>query len=305
MPQPFLKRTKNTFIYIVVVVVKTLLGFFPICFLGPLGSLLGRVGFFLARKERRKTLQTLHTAFGDSLGEKRIKGIAADSWANLGRNGLELFRWARWSHEKIADQVVRVTGWENAERAVQKGKGVLCITAHLGNWELLAAYVGSRTPIAVVAKPLYDPRLDKIVTDFRSKWGGPVIARGGALRGILQALKENRSIGMLMDQDTGSDGIFVPFFGRPTWAQTGAARIGQKSGAALVPFFLVRGADGRFEMHVEPEIPVGPGSEGVAKATADYTAVIEQYVRAYPEQWVWMHERWRSTPEKRAIHPEG
>lgn len=305
MSQPLHKRIKNTFIYVVVVVLKTLLGLLPLSILSFKGSILGRIGFFVARKERAKTLQSLEKAYGDSMDGADRRKLGSKAWANLGRNAFEMIRWASWSHEKVAAQVVRVTGWEHAQKAIAKGKGVLCITAHLGHWELLAAYVGSRTPIAVVAKPLYDPRLDKIVTDFRSKWGGPVIPRGGALKGILQALKENRLIGMLMDQDTGSDGIFVPFFGRPTWAQTGAARIAQKSGAALVPFFLVRGTDGKFELHVEPEIEMGPGPEGVVAATAAYTAVIERYVRAYPDQWVWMHERWRSTPEKRAINPLG
>jgi KDO2-lipid IV(A) lauroyltransferase len=297
MSKPLPKRIKNTFIYIVVIVMKTLLGFLPLRLLGAVGATLGRVGFVLARKERAKTLGHLHVAFGGFRDEDQIKKIASDSWANLGRNGLEMFRWAVWPHEKVAAQVARVTGWEHAEKAVKRGKGVICVTAHLGHWELLAAYVGYRTPIAVVAKPLYDPRLDKLITDFRGKWGGPVIPRGGALKGILRALSENRSIGMLMDQDTGDDGEFVPFFGKPTWAQTGAARIAQKSGAALVPFFMVRGTDGKFELFVEPEIPVGPGPDGVVAATAAYTAIIERYVRAYPEQWVWMHERWKTRPE--------
>ncbi len=299
MSKPLSKRVKNTLIYVCVVVVKTLLGLLPMRLLGAVGDVLGRVAFVLARKEREKTLRGLETAFGDSTDAATRRKMGSETWANIGRNVFEMFRWATWPRAKVAGLVARVEGWENAEQAIARGKGVLCVTAHLGHWELLAAYVGSRTPIAVVAKPLYDPRLDKIVTQFRSKWGGPVIPRGGALKGILRALAENRLIGMLMDQDTGDDGVFVPFFGRPTWAQTGAARIAQKSGAALVPFFLTRDADGSFVLHVEPEIPMGPGPEGVLAATAAYTAVIERYVRAYPTQWVWMHERWRSTPENR------
>jgi KDO2-lipid IV(A) lauroyltransferase len=301
MSQPFLKRTKNNLIYIAARVFVGTLAYFPLPLLGFIGGILGRLGFVLARKEREKSLRHLRMAFGDSKTESELKAIASASWANLGRNGFEMIGWSRWSHERIASQVERVVGWEHAERALARGKGVMAMTAHLGHWELLAAYVGFRTPIAVVAKPLYDPRLDKMITDFRGKWGGPVIPRGGALKGILKALSQNRVIGLLMDQDTGDDGVFVPFFGRETWAQSGPARIAKKSGAALVPFFLVRNHQDRFELLVEPEIPVGEGEDAIRDATAAYTALIEKYVRAYPEQWVWMHERWKTRPEDRKI----
>ena len=297
MSQPLLKRIKNTLIYIVIRVLVTLLAVLPQSLLGFLGRFLGRLGFLLAAKERAKTLRTLRLAYGGGPSDLELRRIAVEAWQNLGRNAFEMVGWSRWSHEKIASQVVRVEGWENAEKALKRGKGVLAVTAHLGHWELLAAYVGSRTPIAVVYKPIYDPRLDRLILAFRSKWGGPVIPRGGALKGILKAMGENRVIGVLMDQDTGDDGVFVPFFGREAWTQSGVARIAKKSGAALVPFFLVRGKDRKFELHVEPEIPVGEGEDAVRAAVAAYTAVIEKYIRAYPEQWVWMHERWRTHRE--------
>jgi KDO2-lipid IV(A) lauroyltransferase len=126
-----------------------------------------------------------------------------------------------------------------------------------------------------------------------------MVKRGMALRGILEALKENKLVMMLCDQDTGNDGVFVPFFGKEAWTQSGAARIAQKTGAALVPAFMVRGTDGRFELRVEPEIQIprtGSKEGDVLEAVRRYTEVIENYVRAYPDQWVWMHERWKTRP---------
>jgi KDO2-lipid IV(A) lauroyltransferase len=297
--QPYLKRAKNTLIYLAVRALVAVLGFLPLPLLGVLGKALGLLGLWLVPKERAKTLRHLRAAF-PNLKEPEIQRLAVGSWANLGRNALEMVGWSRWPHARVASLVARVQGWEHAEAALRRGKGILGVTAHLGHWELLAAYTGYRTPIAIVAKSLYDPRLDRLVTAFRARWGGPVIPRGGALRGILKALSENRVIGVLMDQDTGDDGVFVPFFKREAWTQSGPARIAAKTGAALVPFFLVRGRDGRFELHVEPEIRVpGEGEAAIHETVRRYTETIEGYVRTYPDQWVWMHERWRTRREDR------
>jgi KDO2-lipid IV(A) lauroyltransferase len=302
MSPPFLQRTKNHLIYLGVRALVSTLGFLPLGLLGFMGRSLGRMGFYLAGKERRKTLENLRVAFGDSRNKKDLWRLAVGCWENLGRNAFEMIAWSRWPRDRVAGQVSRALGWELMEAALKRGKGVFAVTAHLGHWELLAAYVGTRTPIAVVAKPLYDPRLDRMITDFRAQWGGPVIQRGGALRGILKALSENRTIGVLMDQDTGDDGVFVPFFGREAWTQSGPARIAMKTGAALVPVFLIRGRDGRFELHVEPELDVpdtGDPDADVRETVRRYTEVIEGYVRAYPDQWVWMHDRWRTRPKVR------
>ncbi len=280
-------------------VIVSTLGFLPRRALGFLGKTLGWAGFYLAGKERRKTLGNLRLAFGDSVGKRDIRRMAIGCWKNLGRNAFEMIAWSRWSRDRVARQVSRARGWEHLEAALKRGKGVFAVTAHLGHWELLAAYVGSRVPIAVVAKPLYDPRLDRMITEFRSKWGGPVIQRGGALKGILKALSENRVIGVLMDQDTGDDGVFAPFFGREAWTQSGPVRIAKKTGSALVPVFLIRDPDGRFELRVEPELEIpdtGDPDADVSKTVRRYTEIIEGYVRAYPDQWVWMHDRWKTRP---------
>ena len=123
-----------------------------------------------------------------------------------------------------------------------KGKGVLLVTAHLGNWELLAAALAARIPASAVAQKIYDPRFDSLVTDFRENHlGVSMIKRGMALRGILEALKKNQLVIVLCDQDSGKDGVFVPFLGWSAWTQSGTARIALKTGAALVPAFMVRG----------------------------------------------------------------
>lgn len=274
----------------------------PFSWVGTLGRIFGRIVFALSKREKLKTLNSLATAYSTHLGTAERMKLAKAVWANLGQNLFEIIHWMGWTHERIAAQVVRVEGLEHFEAAVRRGKGVFVVTGHLGNWELLGGYLTTKAEGSALAQNLYDPRFDKLVNWFRSdKLGAQMmIKRGLALRGILEALKKGQFILSLSDQDTGQDGVFVPFFGKPAWTQSGVARIAQKSGAALVPAFMVRGADGRFELHIEKEIEIpktADWDQDVLEMVRRYTEVIERYVRAYPTQWVWMHERWKTRPK--------
>ncbi len=272
----------------------------PYRWAGALGRGFGVLVYHLARRERVKTIRNIQTAFPKGMSPEKIEKLALSVWTRLGWNLFEIIQWLRWPRSKIASQVVRDHGRKNIEKALARGKGVLIVTAHLGNWELLGGYLSSRHPVSGVAQNIYDPRFDKIVTRFREKnLGATMIKRGMALRGILGALKQNHLVVALVDQDTGQDGVFVPFFGKPAWTQSGVARIAYKTGAALVPAFVVRGADEQFELHMEREI-VPPKTDDPEKDILEtvrrYTEVIESYVKVYPDQWMWMHERWKTRP---------
>jgi Kdo2-lipid IVA lauroyltransferase/acyltransferase len=299
-----LQKIKNNLIYRAVRVLLFCLSVLPRGLAGRLGRAFGVLFFTLAGGERRKTLRNLKTAFPKGLDEAALRRLALGVWSRLGQNVFETARWLEWPQAKIASQVVRVRGWENLEKAFSKKKGTLVVTAHLGNWELLAAALAERHSTAAVAQKLYDVRFDKIVTDFREKGlGVSMIKRGMALRGILGALRENQIVIVLCDQDTGKDGVFVPFFGKLAWTQSGTARIALKTGVPLVPAFVVRGMDGAYEMHVEKEIPAPTGAhpeKNILEMTRRYTESIESYVKAYPDQWVWMHDRWRTRPPDEA-----
>lgn len=299
MDRPF-RKFKNDLIYVCVRILLLGLKVLPLWFAARLGRMLGALLFRLAGGERRKTLRNIRTAFPAGLSEEQVKGLGLAVWTRLGQTVFETARWLGRPREKITAQTARILGWEHLERALSKKKGAFIVTAHLGNWELLGGTLSSRHPISAVAQKLYDPRFDRIVTDFREKsLQVSMIKRGMALRGILEALRENRLVMVLCDQDTGKDGLFVPFFGKAAWTQSGTARVALKTGTPLVPAFMVRGTDGRFELRVEPEIsPVSTGDleKDVLEITRRYTEVIEAYVRAYPDQWAWMHERWKTRP---------
>lgn len=299
MPRPF-QKLKNHIIYYSARILMMLLVLLPYPWVSCFGSFFGKLIFLLSAGERRKTLESLRTAYPE-WNEKDVAKMAEAVWKNLGRNLFEVVHWMRWRSEKIIAQIARVEGWENAEAVLQRGKGAFILTGHLGNWELLGGFLGSRHKGSAVAQRLYDPRFDEIVNRFRvEKLGASsMIKRGAALRGILEALMENQVMLVLCDQDTGQDGVFVPFFGKLAWTQSGVARIAHKTGTGLVPGFLVRGADGRFEVHFEKEIEIpksGDKEADILEVTRRITQVIEKYVRAYPDQWMWMHERWKTRP---------
>ncbi len=295
-----LQKLKNDLIYYSARALIAALRWLPYPLVSSGGRLFGGLVFRLAGGERRKTLESLATAFPDR-GETERARMAQAAWKNLGRNLFEVAHWTGWGRERILAQVVRAEGLENIDQALARGRGIFIVTGHLGNWELLGGYLGGRYKGSAVARKLYDPRFDELINRFRvEKMGASaMIKRGTALRGILEALRDNQLILVLCDQDTGRDGVFVPFFGRPAWTQSGYVRVAQKTGAALVPGFLVRGADGRFELHIEKEIKAprnGDKEKDAVEATRRVTEVMEKYVRAYPDQWMWMHQRWKTRP---------
>lgn len=296
-----LQKIKNDLIYYATRVLIAFLGILPFSWMRPLGQTFGFVIFSLAGGERRKTIASLQTAYPDELPTKELERLARSVWIGLGWNLFEVVQWIHFPHERLVSMIARETGAENLDKALQRGKGALVLTAHLGNWELLGAWLSNRHTTTAVAQNLYDPRFDSMVTGLRTNnIKVPMIKRGIALRAILENLKKNFIVIAVVDQDTGKDGVFVPFFKKQAWTQSGSARIALKTGTALVPAFMVRGADGRFEVHVEPEIEVprtGDGEKDVMETVRRYTTVVEAYVKAYPNQWMWMHQRWKTRPE--------
>ena len=293
-----LQKIKNHLIYYGARVLIALLSLLPLFLLSSLGACLGRLVFRLAEGERQKTLKNLLLAFPDLSRDERER-MGSDVFAHFGRTAFEMVKYRNRPHAKVVGLVEKADGFEHFEKAYAKGRGALMVTAHMGNWEVLAAWFASRFPVAVVAQKLYDPRFDAMITRLRERWGSEVVQRGTALKGILRCLKEGKVIGTLCDQDTGADGVFVPFFGRPAWTQSGVVRIARRTGAPLVPIFIVRQGNGRYHIHVEPEVPVastGSEEEDVRETVAAFTRVIEGYVRMHPTQWAWMHERWMHRP---------
>lgn len=191
---------------------------------------------------------------------------------------------------------IRYEGFEHFEQALRRGKGVLFATAHLGNWELSAfAHALLAAPMHVVVRPLDNPRIDALVARRRTLSGNHLIEKKDYARGILQALAANQAVGILIDQNAALDnGVFVDFFGVPACAGTGFAKLAAHTGAAVIPgFALWSEAEQKFVLRFYPEVRI---TGDIHEDTARLQAVLESAVREYPDQWLWIHRRWKTRP---------
>lgn len=258
------------------------------------GALLGTLAWRLSRRDRRRALEHLAIAFPD-LGPEARESLAAASFRHLGVTLGETLHLLRRDREAVLGHVA-FEGWQEVERARAARRPVLIVTGHCGNWELLAAAINCRgLGMSVVARKLDEAALDRLLVGLRARFGTRTIARGepGAARALLQAVRGGRALGMLIDQDTKVDGVWVPFLGRPAFTPMGAAELARRLGAAAIPAFIERLADGSHRARFQPPLAL---SADPVEATAQLTRPIEAQIRRVPEQWVWLHRRWRRQP---------
>ncbi|MGH7443069.1 MAG: lysophospholipid acyltransferase family protein [bacterium] len=262
-----------------------------------MGACLGRLFFACVPYERRKTLATLKTAFPSESPVWRGQ-VAAGVFADLGKAGADFFRMSSSKPDDWESWVAEVVGFQHLEAAVAAGRGVVAVTAHFGHWELLAAWTARHLPVAVVGRQVYDARLDAALTERRARNRVAVFGRNTAVRPILRWLKEGKVLGVLADQDTGVDSLYVDFFGRPAKTPSGPAVLAQATGADLVTAFCFPLPDGRYRLAFEGPIPIPPRSAGGAMelwpVVQEYTRRTEAAIRAQPRAWAWNHARWRS-----------
>lgn len=262
-----------------------------------LGSAFGRFAWRFARRDRQRTLDHLAFAFPElSLGARLA--LARKSFAHL---GVLLGECLYLRHCAAAELFLHVTleGWEHVAAARAQRRPIVIVTGHCGNWELLAAALNaSGLGMLVVARELDEPGLQTMLLDLRARFGTRTIVRGtpGAARALLGALRGAGALGMLIDQDTKVEGVFVDFFGRPAWTPVGAAELALRFDAAVLPTFIERRADGTHHARIHSELALPTDATA---ATALMTQAIEAQIRSHPEQWVWLHRRWRRRPEER------
>ncbi len=200
---------------------------------------------------------------------------------------------------------VRLEGVEALDTALARGRGAIAVTGHVGNWELLAAWAAAiGYPITVVVRRVNDLRFHSLIVRFRAAAGVEVLVRDDPrfVAAVGDALRRNRVVAMLIDQDTRGAGVFVPFFGRPAHTPPGAALLALRARVPVVTAFIERRPEGGHLVRVAPvpaELP--RGREGVRELTARLTAAIEGQIRRSPAEWVWWHERWRKQPSAAAM----
>jgi len=277
-----------------------IIGHLPVFLTNSLARLLGAIAFRLAARHARTARENLERAFGNTLPPEEKDRLARKVFDNLALMFFEFMR-IPWLSPSDIKKLYDVEGEENLRGALAKNKGVMIITAHFGNWEMIAAYMGlTGNPTDIVARDLDNPVVDEFVKWVRTRSGNRVVSKNRAMRRLLRTLSLNGIIGILLDQNVASnEGVFVDFFGTPACTNKGPALIIATSGAAIVPAFIVR-SGGRHKMIFLPEVApssTGDKTKDVLETTARCTKVIEEMVRKYPDHWFWIHRRWKTRPE--------
>lgn len=255
------------------------------------GERLGKLAFKLSKKHRERALENLARAFPEATAEQRA------TWAqgvliHFGRMMSDFMRAGTRKPEEVLGSI-EAEGLDLIDAALEQGKGVILVTAHFGNWERMANYLVLKGyKLSVVARDANDPEMNALVNELRTGYGIDVISRGNAARQILTKLKRNELVGILPDQN--SDEVFVPFFGVPCGTVQGPAVMSLRSGAPILPMYCARTGVGRYRLWTEPALTPDEGFEPVEGLTRALNRSLEMAIRQYPNQYLWIHNRWKS-----------
>ena len=262
---------------------------------------LAQVVYLLHFRLRQVGQRNLAMALPEKSAPERTQ-ILRGVFTSLGRQLAELCQFPRLTAENV-DEVVVYDGLENYEQAFARGKGVLFLTAHFGGWELSAfAHSLHGHWLHVVMRPMDNPYLDRLLQQYRTMHGNRTVAKDDFVRGLLAAMKAGETVGILMDTNmTPPQGVFVDFFGIPACTASGLARIALRTDAAVVPGFTIWDPKlGKYRLRFDPAVELvrtGDLDADLVANTQKFTKVIEDYVRKYPDQWLWVHRRWKTRPE--------
>jgi len=280
-------------LYRILTIFFKFLGLIPLMWL----RRLGRLFFLIDKRHRNITIENLTHAFGREKNSVEIRSIALKVVENLMQIPFEMTLIPKLQRKDLGS-LIKVEGLHHLQTAYQKGRGVLCLGAHVGSWELLPAVLSLLGyPPDSIARPLDFKPLDIFISKLRTWHGGGIIAKKSSMRTVLKSLKQGKLVGILLDQYASRiDGVFVDYFGRPARTNKGLALLALKTKAPVVPIFLVRN-DSHYKMWCAPEVPLirtGDKAKDVEANTQRYTEIIESVVRQYPDQWFWVHRRWKT-----------
>ena len=253
--------------------------------------------FGLIPRGRRRADENLAACFPDKSDSER-RAIRRAMFRHLGVNAIETLRWAGGKGDELAARVDAVN-MDAALRVAAEGRGMLALVAHLGNWDMTALWAARTLPLTIISKDIKNKSLNAFWMEKRAASGLKIVPAHNSYRKCLSVLKKGEWLGFILDQNMiRREGIFVNFFGRPACTTPGLAVLSAHARAPVVPVFVVRQSDGRHRAEFMDVIPPPPdrSPESIAAATQQYTRIVEDAIRRTPEQWIWMHRRWRTQP---------
>ncbi len=248
-------------------------------------------------RHRLIALHNLKCAYPEKSKQDLIR-VAKGVYRSLGIVAAEFFQIPLLTRENIYD-LIECEGFGNYKRAMAKNRGVLLFTAHLGNWELAAAFLALlEQPLTIIYRPLDSPVLENLVTYVRACKGSNPLPKDRSVMRVLRLVKKGEVIGTLLDQNmTRKEGVFVDFFGRPSCTTDGIALLALHTGAPVIPAFMVRMESGKYRFIIGEDVEIvntGNPERDVLTNTQNFTRIIEDFVKRYPDQWLWVHRRWKT-----------
>ncbi|MHB8636433.1 MAG: lysophospholipid acyltransferase family protein [Fimbriimonadaceae bacterium] len=256
-----------------------------------LGERIAMLAFRLDKKHRRRTIDNLQLAFPEWSDARRIQ-VAKGVFRHFGRMWVQFMRAPARTRDSI-QAATEVVGLEHLLAAETLGAGILFVGGHFGNWEWVAQWIASTgRKLTVVQRDANQSGINTRLLKLREAAGLEVMSRGAAARGILVRMKRNEGVGLLIDQNAGD--AYVPFFGKPAGTVTGPAVISLRTQAPIIPVYAIRVGPGQYRVEFFPAVQAVPGQNPTESITAAINANLEAIVRRYPDQWLWMHDRWKS-----------
>ena len=256
-----------------------------------IGATLGNAGL-----RRRVAIENLARAFPELAAPEREE-ILARHYRELGRVALEYPLIPQLASAPDGEVIAAARGIEHVERALSGGRGAIFLSGHFGNFELMAAWTARRFPMDLVVRPLSNPRVDAWLSDLRQRAGFGLIRADVGVRGVFESLRAGRAVAMLADQDARRHGVFVPFLGVPASTPVGPARMAIAHGVPIATGYVTRREDGRHEIDFEePLVEDGRDADAARRLTARHTDRLSAWVRKRPENWFWLHRRWKTAP---------
>jgi len=263
---------------------------------------LGKIAFAFPSTYRQLTILHLGMAYGTEKSMSEIYSLAKRVFQMIAKNGAEVIRSMNVKTLEDLSQFLEIHGFENFEMATAKGKGVMFLTCHLGAFDLQITAMSLRGLAPnIIGTALKDKNLNRLLSNYRNSYGAVAVERGKENFRLIKALKSNGQVAILIDQDTKVKSRFVNFFGMPASTPVGAAILAIKTKTTVLPTYIYLGDDNKQHMHIMPAVDLtitGDDEVDMVTNTQKFTSIIEDIIRAHPEQWVWMHERWKTKKEE-------
>lgn len=282
--------------YALLLLFRFLLLCLPIRAVQLIGAGLGSAAFFLLQGRRNIALDNLRRAFPEKT-ESDIATIARGSFRNYGITIAEML-WFPRLNQRVLQELITLLNPGHLAAVSGRGKGMVLLTGHFGNWELIAVGMAvlERIPFTIIVQTQNNKLVDRLINRHRTQFGNRIVPMGISVREIIKTLHNNGVVAMAPDQSGPQEGVFVDFFGRSVATHQGPAAFSLRCSAPMVMGFIMRKEDGRYEVFTE-EIPTEDLSEpvdaNILELTRRHTRLLESYIRQYPDHWLWMHRRWK------------